>query len=199
MQKPRPAASMHAAKQTRHGQGGQVFASYAESTDIHPNTAGARKQKIMWTNGIDDAPRRRSSPPACGSVWTRFGHDRDLDPYVERQILMEAPGIEPPERGLETRVSAAFPHVTVEPNVQTSTPNCAEVRAVDDSRTNRQGGRARMMANLSSDLHEALEAGDLEAARVANEAMTRLLGGTTQPSAPVVDLGSVRARRTGTT
>lgn len=96
---------------------------------------------------------------------------------------MEAPGIEPLEKGLETRVSAGFPHVTVEPNVQTSTPNCAEGRALGDSRTNRQEGPARMMANLSSDLHAALEAGDLEAARVANEAMTRLLGGAGQPSA----------------
>lgn len=115
------------------------------------------------------------------------------------EIIVEAPGIEPPERGLETLVSAGFPHVKPQTNVQTSTPNCAEGRAVDDSRTNRQEGRARMMTNLSSDLHAALEAGDLEAARVANEAMTRLLGGTAQPSAPVVDLGSVRARRTGTT
>lgn len=109
---------------------------------------------------------------------------------------MEAPGIEPPTKGLETRVSAGFEHFEVEPNVQTSTSNYAEGRALDNSRTNRHEGRARMMANLSSDLHAALEAGDLEAARVANDAMTRLLGGTAQPSAPVVDLGSVRAKRT---
>jgi hypothetical protein len=52
-----------------------------------------------------------------------------------------------------------------------------------------------MMANLASDLRAALDVGDVEAARVANEAMARLLGGSTQPSAPVVDLGSVRAAR----
>jgi hypothetical protein len=111
---------------------------------------------------------------------------------------VEAPGIEPDEQGTETQVSAGFPHVKPQTNMQTSTPNCAEGRAVDDSRTNQRGGRARMMTNLSSDLHAALEAGDIEAARVANEAMTRLLGGAGQPSAPVVDLGNVRARRTST-
>jgi len=110
---------------------------------------------------------------------------------------VEAPGIEPPKQGSETLVSADFPHVDVEPNMQTSTPKCAEGRAADDSRTNQREGRARMMANLAADLQAALEAGDVEAARVANEAMTRLLGSGAQPPAPVVDLGSVRAKRTG--
>lgn len=74
---------------------------------------------------------------------------------------MEAPGIEPPRQDPKSVVSAAFPHVAVDANVQTLTDTYAEVRAVDDSRTNRPEDRARMMTNLAGDLQAALEAGAL--------------------------------------
>jgi hypothetical protein len=42
-----------------------------------------------------------------------------------------------------------------------------------------------------------LAAGDLEAARVAGDAMMRLLGADTGQGAPVVDLDAARRRRDG--
>jgi len=95
---------------------------------------------------------------------------------------MEAPGIEPSGERIDTPLSAGFEHVKGEANMQTSTPKYAEGRDADESRTNRSEGRARMLANLAADMRGALDAGDLEAVRVANEAMERLLGDSVSPS-----------------
>ena len=52
-----------------------------------------------------------------------------------------------------------------------------------------------MIAALNADLGAALAEGDLEAARVAHEALGKLLG-TDAPRGPVVDLGAERKKRT---
>lgn len=54
-----------------------------------------------------------------------------------------------------------------------------------------------MLANLAADMRAALDAGDLDAARVASDAMARLLGGPVGQPGPAVDLGSVRDMRRG--
>jgi hypothetical protein len=51
-----------------------------------------------------------------------------------------------------------------------------------------------MIASLNAELGEALRVGDLGAARVAHEALGRLLEGGGEP-ARVVDLATERARR----
>jgi hypothetical protein len=56
--------------------------------------------------------------------------------------------------------------------------------------------RAVMLAALSAGMTAALSAGDLEAARVAHDAIGRLLGSTAPPAA-VVDLAVERERRAG--
>jgi hypothetical protein len=53
-----------------------------------------------------------------------------------------------------------------------------------------------MLAHLSADMGAALAAGDTEAARVAHEAIGRLLG-LPGPGAEVVDLAVERERRAG--
>lgn len=53
-----------------------------------------------------------------------------------------------------------------------------------------------MIAALNVELGAALEAGDLEAARVAHETLGRLLG-TDKPATPVADLNAERRRRGG--
>ena len=58
--------------------------------------------------------------------------------------------------------------------------------------------RAAMLAHLSADMGAALAAGDVEAARVANEAIGKLLAaGEASEGAPVVDLAAERRRREG--
>jgi hypothetical protein len=68
----------------------------------------------------------------------------------------------------------------------------AKGRLVADSK----GHRATLVAQLFEGVRTALEAGDLEAARVAHEAIGRLLG-TEGNAAPVVDLARVRRDRGG--
>jgi len=54
--------------------------------------------------------------------------------------------------------------------------------------------RDRMISSLLAELHEAVEVGDTEAARVAHEAIGRLLGAAGSP-APVADLAAERRKR----
>jgi hypothetical protein len=56
--------------------------------------------------------------------------------------------------------------------------------------------RAAILAALSAALPACLAVGDVEAARVAHEAIGRLLGSTGTPAA-VVDLAAERERRAG--
>ena len=56
--------------------------------------------------------------------------------------------------------------------------------------------RAVMLAALSAGMTSALAVGDMEAARVAHEAIGRLLGSPSTP-AGVVDLAAERERRAG--
>jgi hypothetical protein len=60
--------------------------------------------------------------------------------------------------------------------------------------SNPQSPRQRMIARLSAALAEALRVGDLGAARVAHDALGRLLEGDKGP-AEVVELATRRARR----
>ena len=58
--------------------------------------------------------------------------------------------------------------------------------------------RAAAIAELSARMAALVAAGDIEAARVLNEAIGRLLGGGEQgEGSPVVDLGAERAKRDG--
>ncbi|NUQ72077.1 MAG: hypothetical protein HUU21_00660 [Polyangiaceae bacterium] len=63
--------------------------------------------------------------------------------------------------------------------------------------TKRTSPRTALLVHLAEDLKAAIEAGDLEAARVAHEAIGRLLGSTAAKNATVVDLATARARRDG--
>lgn len=86
-----------------------------------------------------------------------------------------------------------------EPSAQTCTPAVPMEGPPDASRTEPAGPRAVMLAHLSADMGAALAAGDTEAARVAHDAIGRLLGAerlATTAGAVVVDLGAERARRT---
>ena len=76
---------------------------------------------------------------------------------------------------------------------------CATVRSQDDSQDDStatsQSPRARLVAALTEAISAAMAAGDLHAARVAHEALGRLLE-EPEPGAPVVaDLGEERAKR----
>lgn len=59
--------------------------------------------------------------------------------------------------------------------------------------------RAAFIVELAEQVKAMALAGDLEAARVASDALARLLGGATGKSTSVVDLGSERRRRGGAT
>ena len=52
-----------------------------------------------------------------------------------------------------------------------------------------------MLEQLSAGMRAAVETGDLEAARVAHEAIGKLLGPEAGVGAPVVDLGGERRKR----
>lgn len=56
--------------------------------------------------------------------------------------------------------------------------------------------RARIVTTLNLELGAAIDAGDIEAARAAHEALGRLLGAPGKP-AKVVDLAAEKARRGG--
>ena len=75
-------------------------------------------------------------------------------------------------------------------------PNPAISGAAGDSQRNPASSRAVMLAHLSADMGAALAAGDMEAARVAHDAIGRLLGAPGAPAA-VVDLAAERERRAG--
>lgn len=57
------------------------------------------------------------------------------------------------------------------------------------------GARAGLVETLTAAVRDLAGAGDLEAARVAHEALGKLLGAPTGQPAPVADLGVERARR----
>ncbi|MCC6653448.1 MAG: hypothetical protein IT348_20020 [Candidatus Eisenbacteria bacterium] len=52
-----------------------------------------------------------------------------------------------------------------------------------------------MIASLNVELGAALDAGDLEAAKVAHDALGRLLGADDTKARPVTDLAVERAKR----
>lgn len=81
---------------------------------------------------------------------------------------------------------------------------CARAGAMEDpadaSGTKPASPRAVMLAHLSADMGAALATGDTEAARVAHDAIGRLLGAPALAAAAgavVVDFGAERARRAG--
>lgn len=68
------------------------------------------------------------------------------------------------------------------------------IDSVIDSSSAPATPRQRMIAVLNAELGAALAAGDIEAAKVAHDALGRLLG-TDKPAAPVADLSAERRRR----
>lgn len=77
------------------------------------------------------------------------------------------------------------------------TSKCAKVRGADVSLTKPASPRAALLAHLAEDLRAAVLAGDVEAARVAHEAIGRLLGGEVAGEGSVIDLAAERNRRDG--
>lgn len=65
----------------------------------------------------------------------------------------------------------------------------------DDSRTIPANPRAALVAALTAAVRDATAAGDLECARIAHEALGRLLGAAAGEPAPVVDLAERRGGR----
>ena len=78
-----------------------------------------------------------------------------------------------------------------------ATRNPAMTRRPDATQTIQTSPREGMIGALAAGLVAAVAAGDLEAARIANEAIGRLLGPSSAPAGTgaVVDLAS--ARRAG--
>jgi hypothetical protein len=106
-------------------------------------------------------------------------------------------GFEPAQARTDLHVSGGFAHDGTDANVQIATANCANARSTDVSLTKPASPRTALLVHLAEDLKAAIEAGDLEAARVAHEAIGRLLGSTAAKNATVVDLATARARRDG--
>ncbi|WP_437621795.1 hypothetical protein [Sorangium sp. So ce1151] len=78
----------------------------------------------------------------------------------------------------------------------TATGKCPIGHQPDDSGTNPPNPRAALVAALTDGIKVAAFAGDLEAARVASEALAQLLGGEgSTGSSTVIDLQQRRERR----
>jgi hypothetical protein len=81
----------------------------------------------------------------------------------------------------------------------TPTPKCAIRREPDVSQTNPANPRTELIAALTEGIKTAALGGDLEAARVASEALGRLLAGAgatgTTSTAPVIALRAVQGHR----
>jgi hypothetical protein len=72
---------------------------------------------------------------------------------------------------------------------------CAGGREAGDSQAKPASSRAAFLESLSTVLVAALAAGDIEVARIANEAIGRLLGAAGSEQGAVVDLAAERVRR----
>jgi hypothetical protein len=71
-------------------------------------------------------------------------------------------------------------------------------RAIENERVRLDSSpRARLVATLTETIAAATGAGDLHAARVAHEALGRLLATPDPDVAEVTDIGAERARRKG--
>ena len=72
---------------------------------------------------------------------------------------------------------------------------CLEAGELDDSRTNEASPRDALLAALFAALPACLAVGDIEAARVATDAIGRLLGASgSTGSGRVIDLAARRGR-----
>ena len=109
---------------------------------------------------------------------------------------MEAPGIEPREDVRVTKPSGGLAHIGGGVKAPTAAAKCAEGREADETRTKPASPRAALLASLAEGMRAALATGDVEAARIANEAIGRILGGPGAESAgSVIDLAAERVRR----
>ena len=73
---------------------------------------------------------------------------------------------------------------------------CAEGCEADETRTKPASPRAALRASLADGMRATLAACDVEAARIANEAIGRILGGAgAEPAGAVIDLAAERVRR----
>lgn len=79
--------------------------------------------------------------------------------------------------------------------VRIATDNPAKVRARDDSGTNPISPRVVLIGHLAEAVRDAAAVGDLEAARIASDALVRLLGVNLGQSAEVLNLAQERERR----
>jgi integrase len=142
----------------------------------------------------------------------RVGANGHVYRIVQKNLVGEA-GFEDVRTRTDPLVSKGFLNVEPEPSTPNPTPNLAMSRAPGESRAKPEGAldlgpasapatptspRAALLAHLSSDMTAALAVGDVEAARVAHEAIGRLLGAAPRvgdAAATVVDLEAERERR----
>ncbi|MGK4008365.1 hypothetical protein WMF31_37480 [Sorangium sp. So ce1036] len=126
-----------------------------------------------------------------------------LNGQVPQSFRVGHEGLEPSANGL--RVRAEVPESAEKGAISTiedpgigpmATPKCAIRREPDASGTNPANPRMELVAALTEGIRASALGGDLEAARVASEALSRLLSrGETPsaaPAAPVIDLRAVQ-------
>jgi hypothetical protein len=126
----------------------------------------------------------------------RVGANGHVYEIIRKPAVGEA-GFEPAGARKDPHGSRTFSNVKPDVCVQTVAPNPPKPRQADESRTNPASPRAALMAHLAEDMLAAVGGGDREAARVAYEAIGRLLGPApgTVTSHDVVDLAAERERR----
>jgi hypothetical protein len=122
--------------------------------------------------------------------------------------LASPAGFENAAARTDQRGSRRFPLVKGEPTTPITTPNPAKDRGPGDSRA-KQGDsgtgpalppRAALIADLAGRLAELAAAGDVDAARIASDAIARLLAAPAAASEPaaVIDLAAKRGQRAAT-
>jgi hypothetical protein len=109
-------------------------------------------------------------------------------------MLVEPPGIEPVRSDTVRHDNARFVGYRGVPKVPDRASTCPTVRRRDDSRDDSDTPRVRLVAALTEAIRVAIAAGDLHVARVAHEALGRLLGSEGVADS-VVDLETERTKR----
>jgi len=112
---------------------------------------------------------------------------------------MPGGGIEPPTRGFsigQYGSNGSEPsHSQGDRGVVTADLDDPSLITPLSSQTDTAAPRVRIIASIAQAMVAALEAGDAEAARVAHDAIGRMLGGPQGDGAEVVDLATWRSKK----
>jgi integrase len=153
---------------------------------------------------------------SSGESSERVGANGHVYEIKEKTGVGEA-GFESSKKRAKLSNSRRFSDAKPATSIQTATPNPAISGEPDDSLTKPSAvsttvaaqpatpsanPRGALLAHLTAGMTAALAAGDLDAAKVAHDAIGRLLGGNAQPGmkaegAVVIDLDAERERRAG--